>query len=299
MSPLPRLFIDTLELTIAVEEQRQQDVQERLTDAERWSDILAESASRGRYRYRYELVTPSGNVIAINARPMTHTANYLKLEYSPEKVGPEGAALIADYLGFVLGSNYREAFYQGTVGRLDATFDVRRVPLENYLIEDMRPSKKTALIAGEERNLETIYLGFKARRQFCIYDKRAEVESRNETASTRTSWVRFEYRYNTGDYPLGDLYRRMNNPYDRIIIRRYAPLRDLMPDVQARLLFDACRLRGKSGVLSSIPEDDRAAVKAAIESFPYATIWRRRRAIWVQLRDRIEELLPVDHCASI
>lgn len=90
----------------------------------------------------------------------------------------------------------------------------------------------------------------------------------------------------------------MKNPYDNFVIRRYAPLAPLMSDAQSRLLFDACRLRGKAGVLNSLPEGERDAVETAIKRFPYATIWRRNLAIWAQLRDRISELLPIENRSS-
>lgn len=300
MRPLPRLFIDTLELTIAVGEQLQSYVQERLEDAsEGWPDNLIITTSRGRYRYRYELTAPNGNHITIKAQPRIRRDNYLKLEYSPDKVGPEGAALLASYLEFILGSNYRDDFYQGRVNRLDATFDVRRVPIDEYWIEDKRTSKESAFIFGDSQQLETIYLGYKTDRQFYIYDKIAEIESRDESVSSSVPWVRFEYRCVNADYPLGDMYRRMKNPYDNFVIRRYAPLPDQMSELQSRLLFDACRLRGKNGLLNHIPEEEWEAVESAIKAFPYATIWKRRKAIWVQLRDRIDELLPVDQTVTI
>ena len=110
--------------------------------------------------------------------------------------------------------------------------------------------------------------------------------------------MRFEYRCRKADYPLIDLYRRMKNPYDNFVVRRYSPLPDLMPDFQTRLLFDACRLRGKQGVLNSISEEEREEIETAIRAFPYSTIWLRRSAIWAQLRDRIDELLPVVNAAS-
>jgi Replication initiation factor len=293
MSALPRLFIDSLELTIPVEEHFQQLVQQRLEYASGRFN-LTEHEARGRYRSRYKLIAESGHKITIKSRPTSRTANFLKLEYSPAKAAPEGAALLAAYLQFVLGSNYREAFYQGRVNRLDASFDVRRVPIDHYWIEDKRADMDTAFIFGDGQQLETIYLGYKASRQLCIYDKAAEIESRNGTVSASVPWVRFEYRCNRADYPLGELYRRMKNPYHNFVVRRYAPLPHLMPNLQAKLLFDACILRGKQGVLNSIPEEEREATEGAIKAFPYATIWKRRSAIWVQLRDRVEELLPVE-----
>jgi hypothetical protein len=294
MSTVPRLFIDTLELTIPVEEHRQQLVQERLEYAgERWRANLIELQARGRYRFRYELSTPSDHTITIQSQPASRRGNYLKLAYSPEKIGPEGAEFLAEYLSAILGPTCREEFYQGYVSRIDVTFDIHRVSLDNFWIDDLRAGMKCALIRGKSSRIETIYLGYGASRQLYAYDKAQQMREVGGLTRISVPWVRFEYRCRKADYPLIDLYRRMKNPYNNFLVRRYAPLRHLMPDYQSRALFDACMLRGKMGVLNSVAEEDRGAVETAIKAFPYATIWTRRSAIWVQLRDRIDELLPV------
>lgn len=298
MSTLPRLFIDTLELSLRIELQHQQMVQERLEHACGRFNVT-EHEARGRYRYRYKLTISDGQKITIKARPASQTANFLKLEYSPDKVGPDGAASLAAYLQYVIGANYRETFYEGRVNRIDATFDVRRIPLNEYWIEDKRVHMNRALIFGEDQELQTVYLGYKASRQFCIYDKAAEIRSRSRTDISPIPSVRFEYRCNRADYPLGDLYQRMKNPYDSYVVRRYAPMANIMTDYQSRLLFDACRLRGKQDVLNSMLHHERGEIETAIKAFPYAAVWKRRRAIWAQLRTRIDELIPNENIATV
>lgn len=174
MRPLPRLFIDTLELTISIEEQRQQRVQERLEYAgERWRSNLIEQQARGRYSFRYELSTPNGGVITIHSRPRQQRGNYLKLEYSPEKIGASGAELLAEYLREILGPTFRADFYQGYVLRIDATFDIHRVSLDDLWIYDLRAGMKSALIRGRCSRIETVYLGYRASRQLSAYFRRA------------------------------------------------------------------------------------------------------------------------------
>lgn len=293
MSSPPRLFIDTLELTIPVGEDRKQAVQERLDAAnEHWpNDLTFHPVRSGSYAYQYRLAVPNGIVI-IKSAPRRPGANYLKLEYKPEQIGADGARTLAAYLRFVLGDTYREDFYRGNVNRLDATFDIHRVPIENFWVEDSRDRMKSALIRGQFQRIETVYLGYKSRREFYVYDKKAEREGRGRAPSIRTPWVRFEYRYVKGDYPLGNLYRGMRNPYENFTIRRYVPIPDLMEDHYSRWLFDACRLRGSRQVLDALPEHLRNETEAAMRAFPFANCWRRRRTIWSQLRERIEELLP-------
>ncbi len=293
MPTLPRLFIDTLELTIPVDDDQKEAVQDRLNDAsEHWLDSLTSHPPQGRYAYRYKLEVPNGGIITIKAAPGRQTANYLKLEYKPDQIGADGTTALAEYLAFVLGETYREDFYLGNVNRIDITFDVRRVPIEDFWVEDNRVGMKSALIRGKSKNLETIYLGYKSRREFYAYDKKAEIEGRGGAVSSKIPWVRFEYRYVSGDYPLGDLYARLTNPYQNFVVRRYKPIPRLLEDHLSRWLFDACRMRGGRQVLATTPEHLREDVDAAIKAFRLANFWKGRLALWGQLRERIQDLLP-------
>jgi hypothetical protein len=291
---LPRLFIDWLDLTIAVEPERQSGVQERLSDAsERWPDNLTNPPARGRYRYRYTLSAGNGHSITIKAQPTSSAANYLKLEYSPENIGAEGTELLASYLSFVLGPEFRDDFYRGQANRVDITFDVRRLALHDLWITDTRlPAKASAIIRGPDLQAETLYFGYKSYRQLIVYDKNAE---RGRPRNT-IPWIRFEYRYGKGDYPLCDLLTGLKpkNPFHSFEVRRFARLPQPNSLLQSRLLFDACRLRGRESVIASVPESEREQLRQAISSFPPWKIWARRNTIWNTLRQRIAELLPAD-----
>ncbi len=260
--------------------------------------IVQSSPRTGAYGSRYALTAPNGEIVKIEANPHKPSNAYMRLDYSPEKIGIEGTTTLAATLAGCLGPNYREYFYQGTATRLDATFDLRRIPLRDLWIIDGRTGyKKSALVRGKTLDIETIYCGYstsktKCYRQLCIYDKLQERRSAGRQSSTSTRWVRFEYRYSKGDYLLAEVYARLNSPYSHFSIKQYAPIPDHMNATQSRLLFDACRMHGAANVLSLTPATDREHIRLAIEAFPRARFFDRRIAIWAQLRDRILDLLP-------
>lgn len=298
---LPRLFIDTLNLTVQIPVQERQAVEAWLQESSSFGEwpLNQSNARTGTYRARYALTTPNGEIVKIEVNPHKASNAYMRLEYSPEKIGIEGATTLAATLAGCLGLDYREYFYQGTATRLDATFDLRRIPLRDLWVIDGRAGFKSALIRGKTLNIETIYCGYstnqtKCYRQLCIYDKFKERQRAGRQSSSSTHWVRFEYRYSKGDYKLAELYATLTNPYVHFSIRRYAPIPDHMDAAQSRLLFDACRLHGKANVLALTPEADREHIRQAIEAFPRAPFFDRRPAIWLQLRERIHELLPQD-----
>jgi len=296
---LPRLFIDTLNLTMQIPVQERQAVDAWLQESSRFGEwpLNQSNARTGTYGSRYDLTAPNGKIVKIEVNPRNPSNAYMRLDYSPEKIGIEGATTLAETLAGCLGPNYREYFYQGIATRLDATFDLRRIPLRDLWIIDSRTGFKSALIRGKTLDIETIYCGYstsqtKCYRQLCIYDKLKERQRAGRQSPTSTRWVRFEYRYSKGDYLLAEVYARLNSPYGHFSVRRYAPIPDHMDAKQSRLLFDACRLHGEANVLALTEQTDRERIRLAIKAFPRARFFDHRIAIWAQLRERIHELLP-------
>ena len=292
---MPILFIDKLSLGIAVSDQDRQDVDGRLSDAnEPFRDSLTDERPRAGYRRRFNLRSPNGESISVLAIPTTARGSFLKLEYAPARIGDDGRALLRDYLRFVLGRRYRRAFFDGTVLRIDITFDVRRIRLRDLWFADLRPSTRvTAVLRGAGGEVETFYFPLATRhraatRQLVVYDKKAE----QELPSGRAEWVRVEYVMRKADYPLGALYQRMSiNPYNNFIVRRYRPIPGL-PEWQSRSLFEACVLKGRANVLAAVPPGERDHVEELIGSFGHWRVWGAANRIWHQLRTRIVELLP-------
>lgn len=307
MPRLPRLFIDTLHITIPITPvERELAVQARLDEIESWSDdVTGEELRRGRYRLKYVLIVPNGEKIRIFARPRESDAaraerqrnnrsprNYLKIEYSPEKIRPEGKAILFERLATILGSTYSEDFRHARVDRADFTFDIRRTKLCDLWIEDTK-DRKSNMIRGEDLNIQTLYFGYQASRSLIVYDKREEREAAGRPSSTTAAWVRFEYRYSKSNYHLDEIARRLRNPFKHFVVRQYREIPDLMSNMHSRLLFDACRLHGSAHVLDKSAAEDRANIQAAIDAFPLRINLREPvNAIWDQLGAVIDDLVP-------
>jgi hypothetical protein len=295
MHYVPNLFIDKLSLLIAVSDQDRDQVDERLTDAsEPFFGSLTFKGPGAGYQHRFALHAPNGEVIAVLAGPTDASKRFLKLEYAPARIGDDGRALLRDYLRFVLGRRYRRAFFDGTVLRIDITFDVRRIRLRDLWFTDLRPSTRvTAVLRGAGGEVETFYFPLATRhraatRQLVVYDKKTE----QELPSSRAEWLRVEYVMRKADYPLGALYQRMSsNPYNNFIVRRYRPIPGLL-EWQSRSLFEACVLKGRENVLAAVPPGERDRVEELIGSFGHWRVWGAANRIWHQLRTRIVELLP-------
>ncbi|MCK7471703.1 MAG: hypothetical protein MZU95_13715 [Desulfomicrobium escambiense] len=268
--------------------------------------MTAEVLRKTRYRMKYVLTLPNGEKINILAQPRESEAaraerlrnnrpprNYLKLEYSPEKIRPEGKAILFERLATILGDTFREDFRRGRVDRADFTFDIRRTKLCNLWIEDTK-GRKSDMIRGEDLNIQTLYFGYKSNRFLTVYDKREEREAAGgRPSSTTTQWIRFEYRYAKGNYTLDEITGPLRNPFKHFVVRKYREVPDLMPNTYSRLVFDACRLHGSAHVLDKSAAEDRAAIQAVIDSFPLHIDLREPvNAIWDQLGAVIDDLVP-------
>ncbi len=280
MANLPRLTIDAITLTIPVSPEQQSVVQGRLEQADdAFPDTLATLTRRGRYLHRYALTTPSGEAIFILSQPKKADEHYLALEYSPEAVGPEGAALLADYLLYVLGPTYRQDFHGGIVKQMTVAWNINGVLLENLWVSRFRgQQKKIALISNADLALQEIHVGYESQRKLVF--------------SQQPSSIRVEYRHGKGDYALHELFSRLENPLISLTLRRYAEMPDLMDETQSRLLFTACQLRGKQ-VLEMYPEAARGDIEEAMGRFELIEASKLRLALWGQLKDRLAELMPL------
>lgn len=292
MPTLPRLFIDWLHLSIPVEHDDREAVQRRLDDFERWTDIVeGEELRRGsRYRFQYTIRTPNGARIALHSMPWKAGTKYLKLEYSPRNVDESGGHVLARYLRYVLGADYRTLYYNGTVIRADITLDAHRIPVRDLWVQDLRnPTRTSAIIRGSDLRAETLYFGYgNATRQLIVYDKGAEQgRPRNTTPCTR-----IEYRYTKDRYSLHELHAELRNPLNGFRIKRYAPLgAPITPDV-SRAIFDALRLRG-AGDTGSDQGSSHDLIQYA-DRFDDWYTWTRRTTIWAGLGSYIRDLLPDD-----
>ncbi|MCK7471702.1 MAG: hypothetical protein MZU95_13710 [Desulfomicrobium escambiense] len=163
------------------------------------------------------------------------------------------------------------------------SFDIRGAKLDDLWIHRVGDrDKKTALVLSMDMTLHSLFIGYDSTRQWIF--------SQRESADVEPC-VCAQYVQDKGSYPLSEFYDQLENPLKPITIRRYAPIPD-MDEVSSRLLFDACRLRGRRQVLAMYPDDEQERMKAAMMRFPAIDESKLKLAIWAQVRSEIDALLP-------
>lgn len=292
-----RLFIDTLSLTIPVAAERIRSVGEgMLRTCEQWPDLVIEcDPKKTLYRRRYMLSLPDGDGIHVFAEPYRAANRYLKIEYSPNNVGADGAQALTRYLRSILGSSFRDDFYSGHVNRFHVGFDIHRVPLERLLVTHYRQAK-SAIVRGTTCRVETLMFSYGGDHELVVYDKGQQQRDKGRGGSeTSVPWVRFEFRYDKGShYRLGGIWARLRNPFNQFMVRRFEADTPGLDNLSAQLLFDACRLEGIENVLRRCDSVTRERYEVIYNSFPVAQFWTRRTSIWMQLKERVETLLVAE-----
>lgn len=299
MSRYPSLFVDTLAVTVPLASARRIALEQALEDSlDRWPDYtnIAHREHR-RYEGHYTFTLPSDERASLFIAPRARSNNYFKLEYSPNNFGEDGRTVLGSFLRDILGDTYIDDIKDGRLTRLDVAFDVRRISLADLLIIDTA-RRKSSIIRGEDGEIETYYSPFGApAHQLCVYDKLREVTGTipNPSAMRRQApWVRFEYRYRRmKNYTLRDIGRRLDNPFNRFIVKRYQPNADVASHDYLRAIFDGYRLRGVDAMLcnASTPAI-REELHTAYQAFPTPAFWLRRTSIWGGLPAAIENALP-------
>lgn len=300
MPRYPTLFIDKLAITIPIEAQRREEVWEAINEsAELWMDFISLASLRTRsYAGKFKFTTPEGYKAVLLLQPRNRSYNFFKLEYSPNNFGEAGRALLGDYLRDILGTGYLEDILTARLTRLDVAFDVRRVPLKELLIADLRGGKSSIIRGRESGDAETYYFPHKGTNQLCVYDKLQEmIDTRKllpQPNRLYTPWVRFEYRYRRlTRYTLADVVGRMENPFHNFEVKQFNPTQARISPERLRLFFDGCRMAGVDSVLEEIPDiATKQRLLTSYRAFPIPAFWIRRTSIWGGLRNAIENALP-------
>ncbi len=288
MATLPSLSIDNIVLTIPIEPEQEQEIQDRLTNATNlFPGRVSNRKPRGRYKDGYEFTVSPDTVINIDANPARAGYSYLKLSYSPAQLSQDGTALLVDYLSYILGENYRELFHCGHVQEMVVGFDLREVILDNlWIYSTGRRDKNVEMVCNSDMEQQSICFGHKSTRKLVFTQEACEL-------ADAAPCVHVEYRYKKGNYILKEILTKLDDPLYHITIRLYAPMPD-MDEVSSRLLFDACRIRGRSQVLAMYPDDERKSLKATMMNrFSLIDASKLRLGVWAQLRREIDTLIPI------
>lgn len=221
----------------------------------------------------------STNFVLFQAGPTKGQGGYLRMEWNPARFTTAQHNQIFKVLDdlfdlpppTVAGSK---------VTRADIAVEFPGIWIGDYCFTRRKAPKR--MLVYHAGKLETLYLGTKAKGQFCIYDKAAHL------GACTMSLTRVEYRAKPGKR--ADELHTLKNPLASILVIDLAKLDLGVGEPQMKAMRAALRAEGIDSVLNSYPPEVRADWRKTILK-ARASFWNPEE-IWQGWPDAIAAAFP-------
>jgi hypothetical protein len=279
------LKLDKLNAVLAVKDPDQQDeLMINLHDCEDDSLNFIKPPKRVPSRFRTRLLARCSHFgwVLIEADPFKHSDPFLRVEFNPSDLGPEGTKRLKKTLGSIVPGGYDAFLAHGRVTRYDVALDVE-VNINDLRIVPNVPLRST-IIRDAKGRIETIYLGSSSSStQWRIYDKALQTNLPDGQELTRFERVQRTY------IPLTDL-PTVKNPFLQLSVQDLAaqgPPKWVEPWVW-RLFQAACRDEGANATVAAMPKAYRIKFRSALKLG--AASWWTPDAFWHSWASTLDDL---------
>ena len=251
-----------------------------------------------KYARSYDLMVGNDQRVLIQCTAGKSKVAFLRFEFNPNRIGPEGVARFRELLPEITGGkvNYEQLANAGKVTRIDIAVDLINIDMEDLLVTTPKPGVTMGYF-GVTGKTETKYLNInKKGSNLYVYDRREHlrklhqqgVGSGPEYGDTKHTRVEVRTKADKPIVSLPGLQNRLTG-IDLIDIEAAEP-----PEQEHhwRLFQDSCRYRGLGGALELLPGDVREDYEAAIKAVS-GELWQPER-LWGLWADAVEKsgLLP-------
>lgn len=232
------------------------------------------------YKYGYRQTIPllrdeQAKTILFGTNPKYSTRPYVHLQLNPSGLDKELATSLRGDLDWLLGTYYKQFFFNSNVARLDIAADFVNLSTGDVICRNLR-QRRSAMFFNQHGQLESMYLGHsKGNIQIKIYDKTAKNRSKGNRSDVQQI-TRIEATVNP-NCAFADI-AKINNPFEGLMIYK---LSDLIADDRLPFSFcDSLHQRGLTATLILLKPDERKAVKElltehAYKDFPADEIFRQ------------------------
>lgn len=232
------------------------------------------------YKYGYKqtialLQEEQSKAILFCKDPKYSTRPYIHLQLNPSELDKRLAASLREDLNWLLGSYYKQLFFNSSVTRLDIAADFVNLSTDDVICRNLR-QRRSAINLDQYGRTQTLYLGhLKGDIQMKIYDKTAKNRSKGNRADVQQI-TRIEATVNP-NCAFADI-AKIQNPFEGLMIYK---LSDLVADDRLPFSFcDSLHYRGLTATLNLLKPDERKAVKELLtehvyQDFPADEIFRQ------------------------
>ncbi|MBF0098810.1 MAG: hypothetical protein HQM04_18185 [Magnetococcales bacterium] len=225
--------------------------------------------------------------LVIQCDPYKTNMNFFRIEVNPNKASMAEVKKILDEL---LPGGYARLIDQGCITRFDATVDVQDVQIDELLFYHPQMTKTGHFL--KSGLVETVYIGSQdSLKQFCIYDKAAEVRRKNQLKTMehlkepvpKKSVTRIEARISPKEKMTFENLLSFPNPFIKLRISAMKVLStQCEDDFVWKLFIDSCRFRTMQAALLLLPKNERAKYQNRINEAGFVGWWQPD-TIWKQL----------------
>jgi hypothetical protein len=242
--------------------------------------------TKGGSRYKTNVIyrTKASRDVLIQADPKKTSGKkapaFVRLEFNPSKLGPEGMAELADCIKFIFANHItmHQLFLASRVSRIDVACDLVNVASDELLVSTPA-SGKSHVYYGETGKHETTYLALKKGKSSPqkFYDKAQQLlDADRDQKFGDAAHTRFE-KLAAPNIPVTKLVG-LKNVFEKFDVRfpveHHAPGE---PYVWA-LFLDSCRQCGAMTALDKLPETLRPSYQKALDATKHV-IWKPTK-IW-------------------
>jgi hypothetical protein len=229
----------------------------------------------------------SGQSVLIQAVPKSKAA-FLRFEFNPTKLGPDGMAFFKERLSDFLGFNWTwdDVKQLARVTRIDVAVDFVNAHRNELVCEWDKPTKTISYV-GPHGSLETTYLGMTASKKnskFKAYNKNRQLAADDRQPKFGgVPHTRVEFRVKT-NHPIAGL-SKLQNPLARATINFVPRKNPHVANYAWEHFTDSAQRRGLEPALVLVPPNLRKAYRVPWKEA--APIWHSP-SIWTRWADSLD-----------
>ena len=253
-----RLSIDKLSLTYSIPDRSKVSNLagnfERVCTDGRFKGVTVKAARRHQYQVSVPILFGGSYLndrLFLDLVARHSGISDLRLDFNPEKVGPEGIEYICSFLQSITEENPLDIFRSGTSTRIDLALDISGLSSEDVIVRS-KGQRKHGVYSDQRGKLQSTYLGTPRSNRTVAYDK--------STPSGKV--LRIERRIK----PLcrGHELTTLPDPFQKVQLIPVGSLRPHLDGLVPGHFFDSIRVRGVRHVLSTLPPSQRRQLLAVI-----------------------------------
>jgi hypothetical protein len=252
--------IDRLSLSIPMTKPEVANLLGRLQELNQKKDVTVGESGKAKYYFNHKrvyLTNDRNDFIDLYYAPHSEAANYIKVEYNPNRLTDRAILRLAKFYKLILGNRFwRKRLKKAELHRLDFAFDLLGIDIQ--LVNLKVPYRVRETFSGDSERVTWFRYGSSRANHIKIYDKRHWLLNQKFGYSPKhltAHWTRLEFTqvFRSGARPILGQYSKMAPNISRFEV--YDPLMFTTPDLP-KLALLTCNFYSISSILDYLKKHE-------------------------------------------